>query len=373
MRRRNTVSVFVLLLCLFIPVFTIQTRGTEQTEFFSAVSEAVGADRIYEALPDEVWGLFQENGIDPEADGIPGLPTVLKLLFSLFLRLLAQHKGLISSGLLLLLFLKLISAFSPGTEGTVDSVGYLCVVLSGVYSFSALSAVLSELSRAAEQSSAFLTAVLPVFVSSQAWAGQEGGAALFSLTVPFLLQSISLLISGVYYPLCWFCFSASVSGFFSGPLSLRPLIASIRKFCTRGVEILSGLSVGLMAVQKVSSGAADSLSRKSLHFALSELLPVAGGALSDGMEAVYSCGKSLSGQIGALSVIVLGALFAVPCVLGFLSAMLYGFLAAAGSVFSVPLLTDFFSDLRDTFALTASFGVCALIVLSVGILILAGG
>jgi hypothetical protein len=44
-----------------------------------------------------------------------------------------------------------------------------------------------------------------------------------------------------------------------------------------------------------------------------------------------------------------------------------------GEFFDLPVLIDFFSDLRDTFAMMTTYSVGSLIVLSTALLILTGG
>ncbi|MBQ1965147.1 MAG: hypothetical protein II348_00525, partial [Clostridia bacterium] len=217
------------------------------------------------------------------------------------------------------------------------------------------------------------TAALPVICSARVWSGSSAGATVISGTFPVVLTVLSAAVTGLYYPLCWFCYGASLSGFYRKSLSLRPFIGSVKKFCSRGVEILAGLSVGVFCVQRAAVDSANTVARKSVRFALVQMLPYAGNALTDGIETVYACGKSVSGKIGVICVLVVAALFATPCILGLLFVFLYSLLASVGSALGGSLLADFFEDIKDVFAMMTSFSVCSLIVVSSGLLLLTGG
>ena len=110
-----------------------------------------------------------------------------------------------------------------------------------------------------------------------------------------------------------------------------------------------------------------------MRFALSQMLPMAGTALASGLESVYACGKSLSGKIGVIAIIVLAVSFSTPCIMGFMLVAIFSFLSSFASTLGVENLSLFYGDVKDIFAMLASFTVCALVVLSSGLLLLSGG
>lgn len=365
------------LICLipvFLSLFSFAARAEEVDGSLEQVMNETEYESIFEAIPEESVALLEEYGIDLSEDvAAPDLSQVVGMIFSLFHAVLAEHLPVLTVGMILILVFKLISSVCVGNHRLMESLGYLAIISSGVYSFSVIERVLTSLTQVSEQTSSFLTAALPVISAVQIWAGAQNGASVLATTLPMILTVLSFLVSSVFYPLCWFCYAASLSGFFREKISLRPLVSSIKKICTRGVEILAGLSVGVFCVQRAAAASADTVARKGVHFALVQMLPMAGGVLTDGIETIYACGRSLCGKVGVISVLAVAALFATPCILGFLLVSFYSVLSSAGSVFGVPLLTDFFADVRDTFAMMTSFSVCSLIVVASAILLLTGG
>ncbi len=370
---KKTFMGFLLLfiIALWLP---LSASAYSVTEILDKADAETGYSSFFESIPAESLEFFEDYGIDLSSDSpVPGISETVGMILSLFVSVLQEHLPLLTVGLAMLLLFKLLSAVCNGKDRLIESLGYLSIISSGIYSFSVIEALLSSLTEITEQSASFLTAALPVISAAQVWSGSQSGAAAVSAALPVILTLLSSAVSGLYYPLCWFCYAASLSGFFRNQISLRPFIASVKGFCTKGVEILSGLSVGVFCVQRAAVASANSVARKGVRFAMIQMLPLAGNTLTEGIETVYACGQSISGKVGVICVLALAALFATPCVLGLFFVFLYSFLSSAGSFLGVPLLTDFFADVKDTFSMMTSFAVCSLIVLSSALLLLSGG
>ena len=372
MKRKKIMLFFLIFLVTsFLPaVFVAQAPD----EVYNQAEEGVGYDAFLSSLPYESVAFLESAGVDLSAQGeTPQLTEIFVLLCNSVLSVATQYLPLLTVGFLILLVLKIFSALSESENGLTESLSFLAVISSGIYSFSVMETFLGAVTRVVSQAASFLTAALPAVVSAKIWSGGESGAAALSLTLPAVFTALSALVSSLFYPLCLFCYASSYCGFYRGTVSLSPLVSSVKKFCIRGVEIVAGLSVGVFCVQRLAVASADTLSRRGVRFALTQLLPVAGSALTDGIETVYACGKSLCGRMGVVCALVLLAMFALPCVLGFVLVAVFSLLSSLGQVLSVPLMSDFFGDVKDTFAMMTSFAVCSLVVLSAALLLLTGG
>lgn len=362
------------LIFVFLILFSDFSLASAPSDQLSAMEEQVGYSDFLQTIPSECLDWLESFGVDLSAEtSFPGLVDIFAFCWSYGLSVLREYLPLLSIGIALLLFLKLVSAYSFGSSRLVESLGFLTAVTSGVYSFSVIQTLFSALTQAVSQASAFLTASLPVAMSARLWSGSPSASTVLSLSLPPILSVMSTFVSSLYHPLCLFCYAASLCGFFRGELSLRPMVSGVRRFCVRGVGIVSGLSVGVFCIQKAAAASGDSVARRGIRFALAQILPIAGGALTDGVETVYACGRALSGKIGVICVLVLFSLFVFPCLLGFLLMALYSLLSSVGGLFDVPLLTDFYGDVKDTVAVLTSFAVCSLTVLSSAMLLMMGG
>ena len=369
--KKTGIFILIFVSVLFItPVISFATVRDE----LSNAEDSVGYSSFLDAIPEKVLAFSEDLGIDLSSESLlPEFSAFFRVIFSLFFDGIVAVFPLVSVGMILIMVFKLLLVLDPGKSGLVEVLGFLAALSSGIYSFSVLEKMLESLTAAAEQVSSFFTAALPVITASQVLAGESEGALAVAASFPVILFILSTLISTVFYPLCWFCYAAALLGFPGSTVSIRPVIGGIKRFCSRGVEVVSGLAVGVFCIQRVAAGTADSVARKSAKFALARLIPVAGGTLSDGLETVYACGQSVRGKIGLVCVIVLLGLFVAPCVFGLIYVLLYSLLSSVGSSFGVPVLADFFSDVKDTFSMMSCFSICSLVVLSSGILIFLGG
>ena len=366
--------VFLLLIPLFLAFFSLPFSGEEEIDLMTQTKEQVGYSAFYDAIPQETVEFWETYGLDLSADApAPTWTTVVAMVVSLFFSVLSRYFPLFAVGIVLLVLFRMLQGVCASRQGLIESVGYLAIISNGVYSFSVMETLLTALTEVSGQSSSFLTAARPVLCSAQVWSGSSAGATMISATLPMVLTVLSAAVTGLYYPMCWFCYGASLSGFYQSSLSLRPIIGSVKKFCSRGVEILAGLSVGVFCVQRAALDSSNAVARKGVRFALVQMLPYAGNALTEGIETVYACGKSVSGKIGVICVLVIAALFAVPCILGLLFVVLYSLLSSVGSALGGSILSDFFGDVKDIFAMMTSFSVCSLVVVSSGLLLLSGG
>ncbi len=364
----------LLLIPLFLFSFSFVSKGEETEEISDKVKEGIGFRDFIKNLPEDSISFFEQYEFDPMADSYsPSLGNTLQILFSVFVSAVKKHAPLLLAGIGLVLLFKVLSSLFVGKERLLEGLGYLSIISSGAYSFSVLSSFLKTLTGVSEEIASFLSGALPVLASAQVWSGSPDGASAVSTVLPVAFSLISAAVPVIYTPLCLFCYAASVSGFYRERLSLRPFVQSVKTFCVRGVEILSGLTVGVFLVRRGFVLSSNAMAQKGARFALIRMLPFAGGALTDGLETVYACGKSMCGKTGVICVIVVFSLLLSPCVFGLLMMFFYSVLSSVGKAFGVPLLADFYADMKDTFALLTSFALCSLVVLSAGLLLLTGG
>ncbi len=364
------------LLSFLIPFFLICSFSfaSELDEFRDKAQNETGFSDFLENLPDDSLDFFEQYDAEVFSDDFnPNLENVVKILFSVFLAAIKEHFFLLSTGFGLVLLFKVLSGLFVGKERLLECLTYLSVISCSVFSFGVLEKLLSSLAEVTEEIASFLTSALPVIASAQILAGSESGAGAVSSVLPIAFTVISWAVPVIYTPLCIFCYAASLSGFYRDRISLRPFVQSVKTICSKGVELLSGLAVGVFFVRRASVFASNAMAQKGVRFALVRMLPLAGGALTDGLETVYACGKSISGKTGIICVVVIFSLLLSPCVLGLLFVLFYSILSTASDVFGVSLLSDFFAEMKDIFSLLTSFSLCSLIVLSSGLLLLSGG
>lgn len=363
---KKTFCFFAVFLLLFFGngVFV---RASSVDEMLPLVRDTVDFDMLESAVPDAVREVFSVS----DGQNSPGISGIFRILFFAVGDVFSPWKRTLFVGIGLILLFRLICSLSPNSADA-EGLCFLVAVVGGIASFSAMEGMFLSLRETSEAISSFLTASLPVSVSLRILSGNPSGAAELSAAVPFLLQWIAFLIPAVFQPLCLFCFAASLTGFRRTAFTLRPLVSTVRKWAVRGVEFFSLVCVGILSVLRVSSGASDRL-RSAAKLALTDLIPVAGGFLSDGIQTAVDCAGSLCSQAGILSVLTVCALSVSPCVSAVLAQGVCGIFSSVSQSVGLDLLGDLFSQWQDVFAVMTSFTLCSSLVLCASLLMLTGG
>ena len=87
--------------------------------------------------------------------------------------------------------------------------------------------------------------------------------------------------------------------------------SAINKGAASLLGITTTLFVGLLTLQGIVGGAADTLSSRALRFSLSSMVPVVGGSLSEAFSAVKGCLGLLKSTVGGFGMLAT-ALIVLP-------------------------------------------------------------
>ena len=90
------------------------------------------------------------------------------------------------------------------------------------------------------------------------------------------------------------------------------LSAFIKVSVTNVLKYLLIIYFGYISINGIVSHAADTLAKKATKTAVSTLIPVVGGVVSDGTEAVFAAAAVLKNTIGVFGVIAIVAMAAFP-------------------------------------------------------------
>ena len=121
---------------------------------------------------------------------------------------------------------------------------------------------------------------------------------------------------------------------------------------------------GYLAIAGSVSSAADATALKAAHLAISGMIPVVGGILSDATEAVFSGASVLRNSVGIFGVVGVLGFCAVPFLRLGIQFLLYKLSAALSATLSDHPAARLIQDLSSVFALVMGMaGACALITL----------
>lgn len=290
--------------------------AAEWDELYQEQAEASGAGDLPDNLPEETRQLLDQLGITSiDAEGFSSLEPqgVWKAL--------AELTGQEASGPLrsvgVVLGVVLLCALMEGMKQTLRDPSaspvfqVVCVLAACAALLVPLSSCVQAVCRAAESTSVFMGSFVPVYAGILVTAGHAVTAASYQTVVLFAAELITLLATHLLVPLLTVSLALGMAGSLDTGLRLDSLGSAINKGAAWLLGITTTLFVGLLTLQGIVGGAADTLSSRALRFSLSSMVPVVGGSLSEAFSAVKGCLGLLKSTVGGFGMLAT-ALIVLP-------------------------------------------------------------
>lgn len=346
---RAYLTVLVLLLLL------LPARAAEQE-----IWDSVDTDILEQQTED-----YLEVELTPDIDLDAGLSalgaTALEQLNSILIRA-TRSGGLI---LMISLFCALVQSLSEGigqTGGTLPRiVGALAVTAVAVNDVSSLLSVGQDtVVRLAD----FTKVLIPAMTTAAVASGSVTGAAARQMATLFCSNLLLSLMEGVLIPMVYLYVAASAGALASD----NPGIRAIADFVKWAVQTILTwvllLFTGYISLSGVISGTADRAAVKLTRFAISGMVPVVGGILSDATESVLAGAGILRNAIGVFGTLAVLAFCLVPFLHLGIQYLLYKLAAVLTSVISGNPVSRLIADIGGAFGLILGMtGTAALLTL----------
>lgn len=312
---RSLLMMIMLMMVMCLPAGA-EGGAAEWDELYQEQAEASGAGDLPDNLPEETRQLLDQLGITSiDAEGFSSLEPqgVWKAL--------AELTGQEASGPLrsvgMVLGVVLLCALMEGMKQTLRDPSAspvfqaVCVLAACAALLVPLSSCVQAVCRAAESTSVFMGSFVPVYAGILVTAGHAVTAASYQTVVLFAAELITLLATHLLVPLLTVSLALGMAGSLDTGLRLDSLSSAINKGAAWLLGITTTLFVGLLTLQGIVGGAADTLSSRALRFSLSSMVPVVGGSLSEAFSAVKGCLGLLKSTVGGFGMLAT-ALIVLP-------------------------------------------------------------
>lgn len=145
-------------------------------------------------------------------------------------------------------------------------------------------------------------------------------------------------------------------------------IAAIAGFMKKGVKgamtAILLVFTGYLTLSGAAAGAADATALKATRMAISSMVPVVGGILSDATETVLTGASAIRSGIGIFGTLVILGFCVVPFLYLGVQYLVYKLVAMLASVLYQGVISDLIDQIGAAFGLVLGMlGSCALLVL----------
>ena len=343
------------LICLAALLLTM-TVGAQAAEVPSDLEQAV---------PDEAAELLKGADLSDAAGFSDGIGKILQKVLPQVQSILSQRVKGAASVLLVVVLCGAIDGFYQGAGGKITlflpMVGALCVTLLTAGSLDTLIGLGAE---TIDQLSVFSQVLLPTLAAATAASGAITTATVQQVTTVFLVDLLLKLIDGLLMPLVYLYIGALTASAMLPENRLGAIADGLKKVI---VWILTTVLLAFtlyLSVVRIISGSADAVTVKVAKAAISGVIPVVGGIISEASETVLAGAGMLKNTIGIFGTLAILAACVYPFLQLGIQYLLYKLTAFLAATVGAPGLCKLINGLGGAFGLVLGMtGACALLLL----------
>ncbi len=274
----------------------------------------------------------------------------------------------VRSGILILLVI-LLCSLSDGMVPEGVEKGLSVAALVGVTAVTALSVAdmqsLIGLGREAiGRMETFSKILLPSVAVVTAASGAPAGAMAHQMATIFFSDLLVTMISRLLLPMVYAYVAACAAYAAIGNDGIKRMAEMIKWASAGLLKLFLLLFVAYLSVSGAIAGTADAAAVKAAKLAVSGMVPVVGGILSDAAETVLAGAGILKASVGAAGMLAVLAICLVPFLHLGVHYLVYKLTAALAATLSESRITSLISSIGGAFGLVLGMtGACALLLL----------
>lgn len=332
--RLRTIAVIVIITVLLISCTSFTVRADNVYEYYFVPNKSTeNADQtqgistdFFESLPDELKELLPDSFVGGnteeivlEAKNITDFSSIWKKLISeisdvLFpaLTSAAIIFGIILLSALLKMFNTALSGTGTGkTVDTLISIGIIiAIVNTELVSFNTVEQFKRLICN-------LMNGMVPALGVVYAASGNVSTAAVQSGGVMLLVTLCQNLFTVILMPSVRICMLLSIVGAVFPDVGIKPITAAFKNIATSIMLASATLFSFVLGLQNTIAQSADSFGARSIKFAIGNLVPIIGGAVSDSLGTIGGSLEVLKSAGGSAAIITI-ILILVPTLVALL-------------------------------------------------------
>lgn len=211
---------------------------------------------------------------------------------------------------------------------------------------------------------AFSKVLFPTVAAAMAASGSPGAAAARQAAAVLFSDILVSLINHFLLPIVYGYIAASVVSAVTGNEGVKRIAAMLKWLVTTILTLVLLAFVGYLTVSGVIAGKADALTIKATKFAVSGMVPVVGGILSDATETILAGAGILKNSIGVFGMLVVLSMCVVPFLQLAVHYLVYKLVAVLSSVIGNSRVVGLIDGIGGAFGLVLGMtGASALVLL----------
>ena len=345
-----------LLAVLLLPLLALPVLAAEGE--LTALPEV---EQVYEAAGEYGDGLEPGDGLDLDS-GLAALAgRAADQLGAVVRETVGSCVGLLAVVLLCGL---LAESFAPAGGDRMGVVRLVGVIAITAIALSDTGELIGLGRQTIGEMEAFSHALVPTVAALTAAAGAPAGAAAGQLASMLFSGVLVTAVDGLLLPMVYAYVACCAAAAATGNEGLRRVGGLLKWLVTAALSALLLVYVGYLTVSGVIAGSADAVTVKTAKLALSGVVPVVGGILSDAAETVLAGAGVLKSTVGLFGMLAVLAMCVVPFLQLGLHYLAYKCTGALSATVADSRLTGLIDSIGAAFGLVLGMtGACAFLLL----------
>jgi stage III sporulation protein AE len=350
--------IILILLVLFVPNYTVSAEIGEAHDF--------GQENITEALPPEIADYME--GVEPLELTFSGvIEEIWELLKKEITAPLKMFISLVGVTILCAAAETLRDGSGGKSSAAVGAFEMVGVLAGAGIMSAAIAECVIRTSNTLTAAGAFMLTFIPVLAGIMAVTGQVISANLFSSAVVVAAQIFSQVMVMALMPLSASILGVSIAGAVNPDLKTDKLANTVKTVVVWVLGFLAVIFSGLLSVQSLVAGNADSVAMKAVKFTVSGGVPFIGGAVGDALGVVNGSVNVLKSTTGAFGIIAITAV-CLPSLLSVICFRLALSLSCAISeMFGAKRLGSLLKSGESVLSIILAMLVCFVLIMLVSI------
>ena len=308
-------TLFLIIVVLFMSTSVICFAQDEiNEEGYNEVLQEFDLSAFEEELDEDSYNLLSELGLE-DFD----YNTIINFSISDFL---SQIKGMINDSaktplescaiiLVIILLSSLFQSFKQtvGDTQMTSAVSTVSAVIVAIILITKMKLTISSACTAISVCSDFVFAFIPAFCIIVATSGNTVAAFSTNTLLLSLAQALNFISNSVFLPLSNCFLAIGICSGIRDELNLRSFISNMKKYLITGISVCATVFVSVLSIKTAVASSADAIGLRSVRFAINSVVPVIGGAISEGLLSIQAYSSLIKSSVGIVGIIAVALVF----------------------------------------------------------------
>lgn len=350
-----------LLLCLPVLLFLL-TPVTSAVDVTAEQAEQFGMDRLEDGLTGDAAEVMPDVAPTNPGSLGDGLETIFRgTLSKSGIALRSGIQAAVSMMAVVILCSMVTQMETKFSKNAVLLAGTLAITLLSVDN---LQTMVGLGRKTLQELQNFTALLLPVLASATAASGGVTASSTLYVATVFITNVLMALINHLLIPVLYAFIAVSAANAVLGNQTLKRLRDLGKWILTNGLKLTVFLFTGYLSLSGVIAGAGDQAAIKAAKLAMSSMVPVVGGMISDASETVLAGAGVLRSAAGVFGVLAVVAICLLPLLRLTIQNLMLKLAAALCSTVGERPLVDLIESVSDAMGfLMGMTGACGFMLL----------